>query len=96
MEEPEAHTSQVDHADIDPVHHDQQEGQNLQLDLMHHHRLLEKQYEDLMHHHALVQELYSKLMAHPLWFQGDNQVWREYHQALQDHYQMLRQSKEEI
>src|ERR1700694_3877366 len=93
---PEGHISQANRADIDISHHDQQEGQRLQPELMNHHRLLQKQYEDLLNHHYLVLELYANLMAHPYLLHGENQVLREYHQALQDHHRMVEEHQQAL
>jgi hypothetical protein len=61
----------------------------MQQDLMHHHRLLVKQYDDLMEHHALVQELYANLRAHPYGMPGYDHVLHEYRQALLEHHRMV-------
>jgi len=92
LKEPVEAIVQDDPAEIDASDRDKQEQQQFQQDLMHHHRLLMKQYVDLMEHHCLVQELYSNLRAHPYGMHGYDHVLQEYHQALREHHRMVGRS----
>jgi hypothetical protein len=89
LKEPVEAIVQDDPAEIDASDRDKQEQQQFQQDLMHHHRLLMKQYIDLMEHHCLVQELYSNLIANPSGTRGYDHVLQEYHQALREHHRMV-------